>query len=85
MTDLCDGVFDDMVEFTLKRREKDNTAAASTDVAAEDDIEDVTIKGAYLIVENGYLRWLATIPSMKDTCNRSELRFSQWLEALEKM
>ncbi|KAI2503815.1 Plant transposon protein [Fragilaria crotonensis] len=86
MADLRDGAFDDMVDFTLKRRKtKDNTVAASSDVATEeDDVENVTIKGAYVIVDNGYLTWPTTIPPMKDTCNRSELRFSQWLEALRK-
>ncbi len=75
MADLCNGAFDDMVDSTLKRRKKDKSAAAST---------DVTIKGAYVIVDNGSLTWLMTIPPMKATCNRSELRFSQWLKELGK-
>jgi DDE superfamily endonuclease len=83
MSDLRDGAFDDMIDFTLKRGKKDDTAAANTD-ENEDDVEDVTIKGAYVIVDNGYLRWPTTIPPMKHTCNRSELRFSQWLESLRK-
>ena len=72
MADLCDGAFDDMVNFTLKRRKtrKDNTvAASSTDVATEDDVENVTIKGAYVIVDNGYLTWPTKMPPMKDKCN----------------
>ncbi|KAI2498508.1 Plant transposon protein [Fragilaria crotonensis] len=64
----------------LKRGRKDNTGTVTTG----NEVEDVTIKGAYVIVDNGYLRWPTTIPPMKDTCNRSELRFSQWLEALRK-
>jgi hypothetical protein len=57
MADLRNDVFDETMEFTLKRREKDNTADASTDVATtEDDMEDVTIKGAYVIIHNGHLR-----------------------------
>ncbi|KAI2513518.1 Plant transposon protein [Fragilaria crotonensis] len=86
MADLRDGAFDDMVDFTLKRRKtrKYGTVDASTDVAAKDDVENVTIKGAYVIVDNGYLTWPTTMPPMKDTCNGSELRFSQWLEALRK-
>ncbi|KAI2499538.1 Plant transposon protein [Fragilaria crotonensis] len=81
MSDLRDGAFDEMVDFTLKRGRKDDTGTVTT---GEDEVEDVTIKGAYVIVDNGYLRWPTTIPPMKDTCNRSELRFSQWLEALRK-
>ncbi|KAI2513545.1 Plant transposon protein [Fragilaria crotonensis] len=80
MSDLRDGAFDEMVDFTLKRGRKDDTGTVTTG----DEVEDVTIKGAYVIVDNGYLRWPTTIPPMKDTCNRSELRFSQWLEALRK-
>jgi hypothetical protein len=38
MADLRDGAFDDTMEFTLKRKKQDNTAA-------KDDLEDVTIKG----------------------------------------
>ena len=33
---------------------------------------------------NGYRRWPTTIPHLKDTCNRSELRVSQWIGALRK-
>jgi hypothetical protein len=80
MADLRDCVFDEMVDFTLKRERKGDTGTATTD----NEVEDVMIKGAYVIVDNGYLRWPTTIPPMKDTCNRSELRFSQWLEALRK-
>jgi hypothetical protein len=50
----------------------------------EDDIENVTIKGAYVIVDNGYLTWPTKVPPMKDMCNRLELRFSQRLKALRK-
>ncbi len=86
MADLRDGAFDDTMEFKLKRKKTVNTALNLEDCNYEkqDDIEDVTIKGAYFFVDNGYLRWPTTIPPLKDTCNRSELRFSQWLEALRK-
>ena len=72
MVDLSDGAFDEMLHIKLKRGRKDDVA------------EDVMIKGAYVIVDNKYLRWPATIPPMKDTCNRLEICFSQWLEALRK-
>lgn len=45
---------------------------------------DVTIKGAYVIVDNGYLTWSTTVPPLKDSMNRGEIRFSQWLESLRK-
>ena len=90
MADLRDGAFDDTMEFTLKRKKNVTTAAAAAAASTADVdessivLEDVKIKGAYVIVDNGYLTWPTTIPPMKDTCNRSELRFSQWLEALRK-
>ena len=89
MADLRDGAFDDIMGFTLQRKKNSNTAATAADVSTAADVdesavEDVKIKGAYVIVDNGYLAWPITIPPVKDTCNRSELRFSQWLEALRK-
>jgi hypothetical protein len=45
---------------------------------------DVTIKGAYVIVDNAYLKWPITVPPLKHSMNCSELRFSQWLESLRK-
>ena len=74
MADLRDGSFDELIDFCLRRMKK----------GSDSDEEEVTIKGAYVIVDNGYLRWPTTIPPMKNTCNRSELRFSQWLESLRK-
>ena len=73
MADLRDGAFDELMDFRLRRRKE-----------GSDSDEEVTIKGAYVIVDNGYLRWPTTIPPIKNTCNRSELRFSQWLESLRK-
>ena len=44
----------------------------------------LTVNGAYVIVDNGYLQWPSTVPPLKNSCNRSEIRFSQWLESLRK-
>ncbi|KAI2513254.1 Plant transposon protein [Fragilaria crotonensis] len=41
-------------------------------------------KGAYVIVDNGYLEWSTMVPPLRGSCNRSELRFSQWLESMRK-
>jgi hypothetical protein len=45
---------------------------------------DVTIKGASVIVDNGYLTWSTTVPPLKNSMNRGEIRLSQWLESLRK-
>ena len=40
--------------------------------------EVITIKycGCYVIVDNGYLKWSTTVPPMKNTNSRREIRFS---------
>ena len=53
MADLRDGDFDEMVDFTLKRGRKDDSTGA---VTPDNKVDDVTIKDAYVIVDNGYLR-----------------------------
>ncbi len=63
MSDLHYSAFNEIVDFTLKRGRKDNTGTVTTD----NKVEDVTIKGSYIIINN----W--TIPPMKDTCNRLPL------------
>ena len=42
------------------------------------------MKGAYVIVDNGYLECSSTVQPFKDSSSRSEIRFSQWLESLRK-
>ena len=44
----------------------------------------VKYKGCYLIVDNGYLPWSVTIPPMKNTNLYSYLRFSNWIESMQK-
>jgi hypothetical protein len=77
MTDLQNGALNSTMSFELRKNfvdARENEEATST----------TTIKGAYVIVDNGYLNWSTTVPPMKDSCNRSEIRFSQWLESLRK-
>lgn len=68
MHQLRDGEFDSTMSFVLSNKSG----------------SDVTIKGAYVIVHNGYLKWPTTVPPLKHSMNRSEIRFSQWLESLRK-
>jgi hypothetical protein len=44
----------------------------------------ISVKGAYVIVDNGCLDWSTTVPPFKDSINKTEVRFSQWLESLRK-
>lgn len=41
-------------------------------------------RGAWIIVDNGYLNWSCTVPPLKTTESVPELRFSQWVESLRK-
>ena len=47
-------------------------------------IVSVKYKGVWLLVDNGYLQWSCTIPPFKYCGDRSELRWSQWLESMRK-
>ena len=40
--------------------------------------------GCYVIVDNGYLRWSVTVPPIKKTTLRTEIRFSDWVESIRK-
>ncbi len=51
---------------------------------SNEDGRDVTIKGAYVIVDNRYLTWSTTVPPLKNSMNQGEKRFSQWLKSLRK-
>ena len=52
-----------------------------------DENDEVIIQkycGCYVIVDNGYLRWSVTVPPIKKTAFRTEIRFSDWLESMRK-
>jgi hypothetical protein len=68
MQQLRDGEFNSTMSFVLSNEHG----------------RDVTINGAYVIVDNGYLTWSTTVPPLKNSMNRGEIRFSQWLESLRK-
>jgi hypothetical protein len=40
--------------------------------------------GAYLIVDNGYLNWLCTVPPFGVTNDVNEIRWSKWLKSMHK-
>jgi hypothetical protein len=41
-------------------------------------------KGVYVIVDNGYLQWLCTVPPFTITSDMDEIRWSKWLESMQK-
>ena len=48
--------------------------------------EVISVKycGAWLLVDNGYLKWATTIPLCKNTIFYEETRWSEWLESMRK-
>jgi hypothetical protein len=64
-------ILDDL-EFELLERNHDG------------DIVAVKYKGCWFLVDNGYLRWATTVPLMKLSYNQKEIRFSEWLELIQK-
>jgi hypothetical protein len=40
--------------------------------------------GAWVMVDNGYLRWSTTIPPYKAALQRDQLQWSEWLESMRK-
>jgi len=47
-------------------------------------VVEVPYKGAWLIVDNGYLNWSAMVPPIKQTIYKKEIRWSQWIESVRK-
>ena len=71
--------FDDKIAFKLRMRQ-----GMSLDNEGRDKDRTLELKGAFVIVDNGYLEWSTTVPPLKTSCNRLELRFSQRLESMRK-
>eukprot|EP00979_Chaetoceros_neogracilis_P013687 scaffold4001_cov141-Chaetoceros_neogracile.AAC.1 len=44
----------------------------------------IKYKGAWILVDNGYLRWSVTIPPFKHCSAKKMIRWSQWLESMRK-
>jgi len=69
---LRDGPTYDDLEFVLLRRLDGGT------------VVEYRYRGGWLLVDNGYLPWLAMVPPSKLSMTYAELRFSKWLESLRK-
>jgi hypothetical protein len=48
------------------------------------EVLTVKYRGAWLMVDNGYLQWSTTVPPIKNTAKYSEIRWSEWVESLRK-
>ena len=59
-------------EFTLYELDKDSCIA------------EVGYKGAWFIVDNGYLNWTCAIHPIKNPLSYKEIRFFKWIELIRK-
>ena len=44
----------------------------------------VKYQGAWLVVDNGYLKWSTAIPPLKVSDDMREIRWSNWIESMRK-
>ena len=47
-------------------------------------VVDVTYKGVWIIVDNGYHSWATTVPPFSSSVYQDEVRWSEWLESMRK-
>lgn len=76
--------FDPFVMGLKKKQIHQDLAFELCDYDAEGLVIRVKHRGAWLLVDNGYHRWSVTVPPIKTTTIRAEIRFSQWLESMRK-
>jgi hypothetical protein len=48
------------------------------------NVISVKYEGVYVIVDNGYLQWSCTVPPFTITSDMDEIRWSKWLESMQK-
>jgi hypothetical protein len=69
---IHDGTILEDVEFELLER------------GANNEVLTVKYRGAWLMVDNGYLQWPTTMPPIKNTAKYSEICWSELVESLRK-
>ena len=72
VSNVNDGLVPDNFEFMLYEHDKNG------------EVVEVTYKGVWFMVDNGYLSWSCTVPSVKDGTSYKVIRFSEWLESMRK-
>jgi hypothetical protein len=77
-------LFDDFATALRNRTVLDDVEFVLFEKNADGEVVERKYRGAWLIVDNGYLAWSCTIPPIKSTSSEGEIRFSQWLESVRK-
>ena len=62
----------------------DNNMFILLEKSDDGTIKEVMHRGAWVLCDNGYIKWSNLMCSHKHTSNRKETRFSEWLESMRK-
>ena len=77
-------LFDELIRGVNEGRHYSNNEFKLFELDENKEEVEVTYKGAWFIVDNGYLNWSCTVPPMKNPMSYEEIRFSEWLESMRK-
>jgi hypothetical protein len=77
-------LFDNFVVYLNEGCHLDNVSFELYESDHVGNIEKVKYQGAWLIDHNGYLNWPVTVPPLKTSISCHKIRFSQWLESIQK-
>jgi hypothetical protein len=85
MTNLKDGIimqdmFFDLYESSNAPVSDSNTLDSGITIPSI--VKTHSYQGAWILVDNGYLAWPTTVPPIKTTGSRIEIRFLLWLESI---
>ena len=78
--------FDELALALWQRRNSslDEHELSSLECTETGEVASVKHCNVWLLVDNGCLAWLCTMPPMKVTVHHAKLHFLQWLESLRK-
>jgi len=76
--------FDDFVRGIYEGSILQDATFQLKELDRDGNIVEVTYKGAWLLVDNGYLSWSVTVPPFKTTIDTNEIQWSKWLESMRK-
>lgn len=77
-------LFDDLIRGVNERRHYSNNEFKLFEMNKDKKLVELTCKGAWFIVDNGYLNWSCTVLPMKNPMSYEEISFSEWLESMRK-
>jgi hypothetical protein len=77
-------MYDELIRGVNEGKHYSNNEFKLLEINKDKEEVEVTYKGVWFIVDNGYLDWSCTVPPMKNPISYEEIRFSEWLESVRK-